>query len=80
MEFLSNLNVKPPLHKHQAPPHKSKAPLLTTFWRGFWLIGWWRLLESGGSQYNQSKILSARPFRGKLRTWLQMLDSRCVAV
>jgi len=29
VEFLSNLNVKP-------PPHKGKAPLLTSFWRWFW--------------------------------------------
>jgi len=36
MEFLLNLNVKPSLHKRQAPPHKSKAPLMTTFWRRFW--------------------------------------------
>ena len=35
IEFLSNLNVKPPLHTHQAPPHKRKALLLTTFWRRF---------------------------------------------
>jgi len=34
---LSNLNVKPPLHKREAPPHERKAPLLTTFWRQFWL-------------------------------------------
>jgi len=27
-EFLSNLNVKPPLHKRN-------APLFTTFWRRF---------------------------------------------
>jgi len=32
VEFLSNLNVKPPLHKR-------KDPLLTTFWRRFWLVG-----------------------------------------
>jgi len=30
VKFLSNLNVKPPLHEH-------KAPLLTTFWRRFWI-------------------------------------------
>jgi len=29
MKFLSNLNVKPPLHKR-------KAPLLMIFWRVFW--------------------------------------------
>jgi len=28
VEFLPNLNVKPPLNER-------KAPLLTTFWRGF---------------------------------------------
>jgi len=26
VEFLSNLNVKPPLHERKAPPHKRKAP------------------------------------------------------
>jgi len=35
VEFLLNLNVKPPLQKRQAPPHKPKSPLLTTFWRRF---------------------------------------------
>jgi len=30
VENLSNLNVKPPLHER-------KAPLLTTFWRRFWV-------------------------------------------
>ena len=35
VEFLSKLNVKPPLHERKAPPHKGKAPLLTTFWRRF---------------------------------------------
>jgi len=29
MEFLLNLNVKPPLHKPQDPPHKRKAFLAT---------------------------------------------------
>jgi len=36
VEFLSNLNVKPPLHERKALPHKRKAPLLTTFWRRLW--------------------------------------------
>jgi len=36
VEFLSNLNVKPPLHRRKAPPsHKRKVPLFTTFWRRF---------------------------------------------
>jgi len=35
VEFFSNFNVKPPLHERKAPPHKCKAPLLTTFWRRF---------------------------------------------
>jgi len=35
MEFLLNLNVKPPLHKRQAPQQKRKDLLLTTFWRRF---------------------------------------------
>jgi len=35
VEFLSNLNVKPPLHERKAPPHNRKAPQLTTFWRRF---------------------------------------------
>ena len=35
VEFLSNLNVKPPLHERKALPHKRNAPLLTTFWRRF---------------------------------------------
>jgi len=26
---------KPPLHERKDPPHKRKAPLLTTFWRRF---------------------------------------------
>jgi len=29
VEFLSNLNVNPPLHERKAPPHKRKAP----YWR-----------------------------------------------
>jgi len=33
VDFLSNLNVKPPERKF--PPHERKAPLLTTFWRRF---------------------------------------------
>jgi len=33
VEFFSNLNVKPPLNERKAPPHKRKAPLLTTVWR-----------------------------------------------
>jgi len=35
VEFLSNLNVKPPSHERKVPPHERKAPLLTTFWRRF---------------------------------------------
>jgi len=27
VEFLLNSNVKPPLNKRQAPPHKRKAPI-----------------------------------------------------
>jgi len=34
---LSNLNVKPPLHEREAPTHKRKAPLLTTFGQRFWV-------------------------------------------
>jgi len=26
-----------PLHERKAPPHKLKAPLLTIFWRRFWI-------------------------------------------
>jgi len=37
VEFLSNLNAKPPLHERKAPSPKRKAPLLTTFWRRFWV-------------------------------------------
>jgi len=33
VEFLSNLNVNPHLYQRKSPPHKCKAPLLTTFWR-----------------------------------------------
>ena len=34
VEFLSNLNVKPPLHECKALPRTNvKSPLLTTFWR-----------------------------------------------
>jgi len=36
VEFLSNFNVKPPLHKRKAYPRKRKASLLTTFWRLLW--------------------------------------------
>jgi len=36
VEFLLNLNVKRPLHKRQAPRTNLK-PLLTTFWRRFWV-------------------------------------------
>jgi len=39
VEFLSNFSVKPPQHERKAPPHKRKAPLLTTFWRRFWVRG-----------------------------------------
>jgi len=35
VEFLSNLNVKLPLHESKAPSFKHKVPLLTTFWRRF---------------------------------------------
>jgi len=34
VEFLSNLNVKPPLHNVN-PPAQTWSPLLTTFWRWF---------------------------------------------
>ena len=27
VEFLSNLNVKPPPHERKSPPHKCKAPI-----------------------------------------------------
>jgi len=36
VEFLSNLNVNPPLHERKSPPHKRIVPLLTTFWRWLW--------------------------------------------
>jgi len=38
VEFLSNLNVNPRALRN-TPPHKHKAPLLTTFWRRLWLYG-----------------------------------------
>jgi len=37
VEFLSNLNVKPHLHKHK-PPRTNVKPVLTTYWRRFWLL------------------------------------------
>jgi len=33
VEYLSNLNVKPPCTNVKSSPHKRKTPLLTTFWR-----------------------------------------------
>jgi len=36
VEFLSNLNVKPPLHECKAPTHKHKAHLLMIVWQRFW--------------------------------------------
>jgi len=35
VEFLSNLNVKTPLHERKAPPNKESL-LLTNLWRRFW--------------------------------------------
>jgi len=40
VEFLSNVNVKPPAQLYNTP-HKRKAPLLTTFWRRFCCNYWW---------------------------------------
>jgi len=31
------LNVKPPLRERKAPRTNVKSPLLTTFWRRFWV-------------------------------------------
>jgi len=37
VKFLPNFNVKLPLHERKATPNKRKDPLLTTFWRRFWV-------------------------------------------
>ena len=35
VEFLSNLKMSSPTHKHRSPSYKCKASLLKTFWRRF---------------------------------------------
>jgi len=59
VEILSNLNVKTPC-TNLKPPHKRKAPQMTTFWRRFysaplrtpWLRAWaW---HSEGSRFRRT--------------------------
>jgi len=59
---------KPPLHDRKGPPHKRKAPLLTTFWRRFWLtLHNSQVHCSGVMQWWACGSLVFTPLRGQ--TW-----------
>jgi len=47
VEFLSILNIKPPSINAKPPPHKRKAPLLTTFWRRLCVSGFPTMVKVG---------------------------------
>jgi len=63
VEFLSNLNVKPPLHERKLPPHKRKAPYCRLPGDGF--ERWHRAFKEGGhpkSEITKIKMLQLDDF------------------